>query len=62
MEATIKIRRDADGSTEEVQADVTLTDSAINIHPRQSMQVSEGDILIIPTAPEAPGPPRPETA
>lgn len=43
----IQIRRD-DGTTETVEADVTVTDSAINIHPKESIQLSERDVPILP--------------
>jgi len=48
MLTILKIRRDETGSTEEIEADVTVTDSAVNIHLKEPIQLLERDVLILP--------------
>ena len=48
MLITIILRRDADGSTEELEADLTVTDSALNVHPRRTHEMSDRDVLVLP--------------
>ncbi|HEX8556726.1 MAG TPA: hypothetical protein VF668_01415 [Pyrinomonadaceae bacterium] len=47
MEITIRIRRDADGSTEQRQADVTRGGGRLNIHFREPVSLGERDVLML---------------
>ena len=48
METTIQIRRDADGSTENLSVDITRTNSTLNIHLNRALALEEGDIIMLP--------------
>jgi hypothetical protein len=49
MTLRLIIRRDADGATEEIEAEVTLAGNTINLHPREGLTLTEWDVLMLNT-------------
>jgi hypothetical protein len=47
MKTTARIRRDANGTTEEQDADVTRDDKHLHLHLHASVEIREHDVIML---------------